>query len=514
MATKALRFTVLDVGQGTGNFIELFSTKTPGPTTAPTKTFLIDLGSEKQKNEAGGPSAAFVVTQLDRMTNPELDCVILSHSDSDHINLLERVLAAFDPPGTINPTKRILTVQRSYYGGDYKLYSKSGKNVLVELAKYTLNGIGTFPTNKSSFGVSSPAPFRTIDGVDLYLMVGNAPRSAAAAAKKSSSVDSFAINTKSLVVVVSWGIQYIATGDATGVTLAACNKFITPTIKSTFLPQVLMVTMPHHGSETTTFNFTGSGGGRDDADAVRNVETFAANIAPQTITASAERKRTFKHPSAFLLQFFWPFIRSGDYTDPTLSNGRHYYVAYFNTDDGYTYQSATGPKPFPPSNWWYTMQTANDLFTNLYFDPDMVPDKTNHYTALLPPNPGQGVQTPSATPYPPLGVAWYYLSPEGDSTTIGQITNRPSLLALEQELLTEARAKRGRAEATGASTGTRTEAPGGPAGGLRRWPRQVVALGSPEGVRRGRRGGGAVAGPKVAGRKPGGGPLAGLKVLP
>jgi hypothetical protein len=505
MATGSLRFTVLDVGQGTGNFVELFATKTPGPTTPPAKTFLIDLGSERKKADAGGPSAAYVVTQLERMASPELDCVVLSHSDSDHINLLEMVLAAFDPPGTPHPTKKILTVQRSYYGGDYNLYSKRGKNVLVQLGRYSLKFPESFSNNQSSYDVVSPKPFRTIDGVDLYLMVGNAP-SSAVAKKKRARVDSFSINTKSLVVVVSWGIQYIATGDATGVTLAACNKFIRPDVKKNYLSQVVMLTMPHHGSETTTFNFTGSGGGRDNAAAVQNVATFATNTSPASITASAERVRTFKHPSGFLLQLFWATIESGHYTDPTLPPGRHYYVAYFTTRDGYSYQSATGPKTFPRSDWWYTMQTAKDLFTNLYFEPDMVPDQVNHYTALLPPNPGDGVPTPASIPYPPLGVAWIYLSPEDQPTTIERTTNRPSLFKLEQELLAEVERRRA------ASTRRRTEAPGGPAGGLRRWPKRVVDL-TAEGASGRQVVRAQSSEPEPSGGSSGGRGLAGLKVL-
>jgi len=490
MAAKAIRFTVLDVGQGTGNFIETFSTKTPSLATAPVKTFLIDLGSERQRKEAGGPAANFVVNQLNLMKSRELDCVILSHSDSDHINLLEMVLAAFDPPGTINPTKPILTVQASYYGGDYALYSKRGKNILVRLAQYSLTHPQSFPTGKSSFGVASPKPFRTVDGVDLYLMIGNAPKSAGGAAKKAA-VDSFAINTKSLVVVVSWGIQYIATGDATGVTLAWCNKYVTDTIKKNFLPSVVMLTMPHHGSATTTFNITGTSGGRDDAAAVKNVQTFVAKTAPASVTASAERVRTFKHPSAFLLQFFWGVIQSGDYTDPTLTGGQHYYTAYFTTGDGYKVNDGGTVQPFPRSDWWYTLQTAKDIFTNLYFDPEMVPDAKGHRTARLPPNPGNIVPSPSTTPYPPLGVAWIYSTPEGQTTTVDRLINRPALLALQRQLV-----------AAVTTTPGRTEADSAAAGALRRWRAPFAELQPPGALRHpSRRGGGA-------------GGLVGLKVPP
>ena len=494
MAAKAIRFSVLDVGQGTGNFIETFNTKTPSLTTPPAKAFLIDLGSERQKKAAGGPAANWVVTQLNRMTSPELDCVILSHSDSDHINLLDMVLAAFDPPRTARPTKPILTVKKGYYGGNYGLYAKRSNNILKKLEKYSPDSLASFSTNESSFSASSPKPLRTVDGVDLYLMIANAGKSAASPpAKKKRRVDSFAINTKSLVVVVSWGVQYIATGDATGVTLARCNDEVTGTIKKNFLPSVVMLTMPHHGSETTTFNITGISGGRDDKAAVKNVETFVAKTAPASVTASAERVKTFKHPSAFLLQFFWKVIRSGDYKDPILRRSQHYYTAYFTTEDGYKVSTGTTRTTFPKSDSWYTVQTAKDIFTNLYFDPSMVPDKTRPQTVQLPPNPGSVVSAPSKTPYPPLGVAWVYLTPEGQGTKILRLVNRPALLALQRQLV-----------AAVTATPNRTEADAVSASGLRRWSAPVAEL-HPPAARWG-----AARSPKIGA---GGSGLAGLKAL-
>ena len=116
MAANNIKFHVLDVGQGTGNFIETYSS-----TKVLTKTILIDLGSERAKKTAGVPSAKFVADQLKNMTGGAvLDTLIMSHSDSDHINLLPDLLEYFDPPGIPSiPPKPTLTIKVAYYGGNY-----------------------------------------------------------------------------------------------------------------------------------------------------------------------------------------------------------------------------------------------------------------------------------------------------------------------------------------------------------------------------------------------------------
>src|SRR4028118_789745 len=104
-----IKFQVLDVGQGSGNFIEIYGAK-----TAPDTTILIDLGSELESTAAGVPAAKYIVDKLKAMDEPTLDTMILSHSDSDHINLLDLVLDEFYPPNTPgkNPDE-ILRINRA-----------------------------------------------------------------------------------------------------------------------------------------------------------------------------------------------------------------------------------------------------------------------------------------------------------------------------------------------------------------------------------------------------------------
>ena len=429
MAADSIRFQVLDVGQGTGNFIEIYDG------TKIVNTILIDLGSEGKKRTAGFASAAYIVSVLKKMASPTIDTVILSHSDSDHINLIERILDAFNPPTKGAPE---LTINFVRYGCDFGLYKKGrAANVISRLEKYADDEDEVLPIGDDYTDFDSGAkstPLRTVDGVKLYVVAGNTPVTTASGTVKRRKVDEtdgYAINTKSMVVVASFGGgQFVATGDATGQTLATCNENLTDTVRKTFLPKVLMVTMPHHGSATTTFDLKGLG---DEEAARKSLETFVSRVKALTITASAERRRTFKHPSANVMSYFWDTLDPNRWWGSKTLNGYHFYTAYFTANE-YSYLDGKDEEPWPLWDWWYCVETKANVYTNLYFDYSLQgwTTKSAKHTVALPPYGGPPVPAVAkATAATPLGVAWTYTVTSAGDISLDWIINRPDLVALQ-----------------------------------------------------------------------------------
>ena len=297
MTIGTINFQVLDVGQGTGNFIESFDT-----TGALVNTVLIDLGSEYAKSTAGEASAKWVADELNTMATPTLDAILLSHSDSDHINLLADMLAYFNVPGqppTVPPKKDLL-IKAVYYGGDRAHYTKGKKkvniiNVLETYMKAPANKAKSLPCKETSYFDPKKAapPYLSIGGVNYYLLCVNVPK---VYYSNPGSIfygvlDSFAINTMSMIVVVEIGTYYyMTTGDATGTTLAYCNDvmktyadFNTSQLKN----NLYMMTIPHHGSEVTLFKFTGSKLGRGSDAANKNLTNFVGYTKPKSFSPPA-----------------------------------------------------------------------------------------------------------------------------------------------------------------------------------------------------------------------------------
>jgi len=444
VTASKIAVTMLDVGQGSSTFVEIYTGN------AITATALLDLGSERAKTEAGGPSVDYIVKQLKTMAKPRIDFFSLSHSDSDHINLVLDLLGHFDPPGTKKPAKPILEIMTVIYGGPRKLYAKhSGANVIQYLENYQPTGTTkpqALPSNNSSY--PSAHPMFTHDDVTIYLLVGNhvssEPRKVVKKiADKKWRTDSYSLNTYSLIFVVvfdNW--RYVVTGDATGATIAQAN-WVLSEYKVT-LANVAALTMPHHSSEPTTFGLTGSRSKRArekervPADAKKVIDTFAANIKAKTIHASAEDVGSFRHPSAFVMSYFWSYVdKTVWYEDPALKSEQHLYNAYFMEEDDFkividvvdpkTKKKTSKKEPLPPFDDWWTFATQHAIFTNRYYVRREAYDPDKDETATFPPNPGKVTAIPKsgAKNSPPFGVAWRYTTDAStQKTTLERIENR------------------------------------------------------------------------------------------
>lgn len=454
--TKAskLAVTLLDVGQGSGTFVEIYD----GTDIA--ATALLDLGSERAKDEAGGPSVDYIVKQLGKMTKPRIDFFSLSHSDSDHINLVQDLLAAFDPPGTVHPTKKILEIGTVIFGGPRVLYTKGkGKgriNVIQKVEAYQAPGETKpqpLPANNCSYSQTQKALF-TFNEVEIYLLVGNhiagEPRThISKIADKKWKVDSYSLNTYSLVFVVmfdNW--QYVVTGDATGATISQANYYIKK-YKLKF-PNTAALTMPHHSSEPTTFGLLKSRSKREREtervpDAAKEViDDFAKAIEPKTLHASAEDVTNFGHPSAFVMSYFWGFVdKTSWYKDADLSADQHFFNAYFKEEDGFhimleeedpiTKKKLPKKEILPPFDDWWTFATQHAIFTNRYYVRPEAYDPDEDLTATFPPEPGKVTAIPKsgAAKSPPFAVAWRYVSDGAThKTSLERLDNRQTGLTV------------------------------------------------------------------------------------
>ncbi len=434
-----INFEVLNVGQGSGNFIEIFMDEGD---TVPTTTVLIDLGSEGASTSHHGPSLDRIVASLNKMAKPEIACLCLSHSDTDHISMILQLLAAFDPPGTVKPTKKILTINKTYYGGNSSLYSKrKGKNVLTEVKRYMpFYKPCSVTSNTSTYVDNIPLHEDKALLYKIHLLIGNTTK-----AEEDEIDDSLKlpetgdvnINTVSLVVVFDWnGVQFITTGDATGITMLRANAVL-GSGPGSFLSDPLMLTVPHHGSYRTAYNFTGQGL-RGNVEKTAALTLFARRCGAKILTASAGEVEKFKHPSAAILKIFWSFgTTQVPYSDPGAITDAHFYTAYYANSYAVQLKQPTVAATWPGAgkNAWYTLQTVVPVFTTDYFarnhltaweKPPPPPPKTGSskpspikktkvastpYMAVLPtsiaaPSPGSVVEFPDVSKFPAEEVGW------------------------------------------------------------------------------------------------------------
>jgi beta-lactamase superfamily II metal-dependent hydrolase len=429
----SLKFIVLDVGQGTGNYVEV--TEDNG-TVYP---ILIDLGSEGWKTEAGLPSAKLVAEHLMKLKPPTLSAVFLSHSDSDHINLLIPLLGYFDTPRTVNPTKPVLTVHRVCYGGDPRKYVKRGKNYLLELDKYRPLNVGTIlepvANDASSFAGGDPSnwkPWASFGGAQIWLLVGNVVSETVVVYEESPTgsqpAEGYAINTRSLVLVVTAGTnQFVMTGDATGMTLARCNEWLKNAEVRKYVANVFDLTLPHHGSETTTFDLLGATSDDMDAEELAdvNVQDFVDYVKPQTISASAGERSTFRHPASRVIDAFSTHLDGRLYfaDDALKALNQHFYTAFFPRR---VKKLNVSPGTWPSNGAWYTARTAANIFSTDYW----LPEQFQADYVVLPPAPATSNAIASFKPRPPRAVAWGIEVDGAGNRQIYKAASRAEVMAL------------------------------------------------------------------------------------
>jgi hypothetical protein len=247
--------------------------------------------------------------------------------------------------------------------------------------------------------------------------------------------DGYALNMVSLVIIVEFGnVQFLATGDATGLTMAKCNEVLAV---SGPLTKTFMATLPHHGSDSSATDLLGItvGGRTKESVAEQNVAEFVTRVGAQTVTASADFSNGHSLPAASLIKRFWPALDGTDYySDPVLAPAkRHFYTAYFDLNTWNVEPKNDGTvERWPPSYNNFTVQTSANIFTTGYF----VLTRQNSgdgrdWCAVLPPSDPAAKVAPTVArddsrrpPVPGLGVSWKFSVTGGGAKTVEPIVNR------------------------------------------------------------------------------------------
>jgi hypothetical protein len=459
---------VLNVGQGSGNFVEYFADDTD--VTAATATLLFDLGAEGASSSHDGPSVEYVVTRLQAMaaadSNGEasIDLLVLSHSDMDHISMIEQLLDQFSKPGTKNPppNKPILNVSNAFYGGNSADYVKKKPklNVLAKVKTY-------HPKKKAPVGFSNDITnlnkvktneFYSANGIKVAAIIVNVISTRSRRSKYKTNQlpvkGAIQLNSVSLVARLSFDArQYVITGDATGITMNAANMVMKSiNTKKPYFDNTVMMTVPHHGSITTAKKTSWA-----------NVTEFAERIGAKSVTVSAAG--SFNHPSGYLLSKFWP-VTSGSqlYQDPN-NLGYHFYVAYYTDNDGFELVKHDDTVIDWPENDWdgfYTCKTPVNLYTTQYYVPQFVdalgmpprpkkkrrpappPDPDIDRMAVFPLNTNVPIDEGTLSD-PPTGLnvpkaerGWTYTTTAGlSASTLVPLNITGPLLAMRQRIIAE-----------------------------------------------------------------------------
>lgn len=341
---KGVKVHVLNVGQGMGNFIEVYGN---GLDQSPTKAFIYDLGSEKGHSLYGPPAIDFIINRLKTMATPRIDLITFSHGDKDHWNLFRDLIGECD--------KNLPKLQYGdvYFGGckDQYDYGSASYNVLSELQKRKATIKGAFPDAASDFYQkigSSWSYFANLDGLIVRLLLANVDEGIVLSDSKTFSEFSNKNSVSAVVVCEYAGNRFVLTGDATGLTISKINALIKQQGISDQVNKTFLMIVPHHGS-AVTLKYEG-----DYAAA----KTFATYCDANSIAASADFRKGFFHPDYAILQIFsnpklfapMPLqIGTGGYTPPNTEANYpdHLYVAYNKSD-------------------WDTYKTKENIYTTQY----------------------------------------------------------------------------------------------------------------------------------------------------
>lgn len=254
-----LSIDYLDVGQGDGTFI----------VTPKFDTILIDLGSKKNADVAGGDAITYLVNKLlfiqvqKSLPNPTIDILFLTHGDLDHYNLINTLRGSF-------PFDNPLVFNRVFIGGQKSEYGDLVPFLTSQQLRgsfFELEDCEHDPIEDPSFSFQS----NLYGDVDIFLLSVNVPN------KTKSSAG--AKNQKSIVLMLEYADRkFIFTGDAES---EMEGRVLGWYESSPSFLQCDGLKLGHHGSQAGT------------------TQEWLAVLKPWAVFASSDQK--WAHPYCFTL---------------------------------------------------------------------------------------------------------------------------------------------------------------------------------------------------------------------
>jgi len=307
MAVQHIDFYVLNVGQGAFNYIEIVDDA--GDVI---QNILIDLGTHNSR-DLSEENIEWLNERIEGRADPRINVVFLTHGDSDHYNLIQKLEPGLDPVADT----RIGQVR---YGGPQWRYKYRGQPNTIDFLEDYCTDVAKLPLDCSNYRSDTNTWTNywiggdADDDVYLRVILGNAPYNGGNLPddepKKKRGVNGEQVNTESLVSAIVWNdAWFVATGDATGKTLAAINDYLGEDAHDT-IGSTVMMTLPHHGSRKTTYDLAKADG--DIEDEWQDVVNDFINIfEPKSISISANEQ--YQHPSIDVINDFSEHYRRFNY---------------------------------------------------------------------------------------------------------------------------------------------------------------------------------------------------------
>jgi hypothetical protein len=290
---------MLFCGQGMMTLVEVYDDGVEKP--AADFLALIDCGGEL---EYAQESLTFVTEKVRARTPPTLDCVVISHQDSDHVRLLKSLGALLEPLGA--------TVTGPIFVGGEAWNREAAKvgDFLKAVGRSPSSVQHGSPGQSDYTGKADRSQLTHIarhGDVFLRLLVSNLRGAGRNVANSSSAV----------VVVENGSYSVVLPGDATFETMLYVN--LIGNLKA-LLPPVIGCSLPHHGALATSVENYKSGKALTDFN-WKIIEFFAQQaIAARRVAASAGPWNSHHHPVDEVINVFLK-------DNPTVI-GEHSYVVY------------------------------------------------------------------------------------------------------------------------------------------------------------------------------------------
>lgn len=364
MATAYIEVTVVDVGQGQCTFIQTFDSSDRN-----LQNIIMDAGGSGYTSGASNAkhNLTYIANKLtiNESTVRPIDCLIFSHSDSDHINLMRYLLEM------LPVAPKIHTV---WYGGAYSLYKKSSFNILDEIVRIGCckkEQLHSPPANSTGFSTST-YDFTKImwqngdKDVDVVLIAGNTIEDKqlllSGEDEPLPTTDSEDKNMVSIICGLRFKKHlYVMCGDAIYTTMSAVNK--TVGLLGLVGYENIMLTIPHHGSRKTGLGV--DGGVEASSSAVDVAKSFGISMMPITCTASSKESGSYKHPSYEVMRYISPSIfNSKKLVEDKRIDGSNLHYLAANIDVTLKYPNSSGV--ITNNKGYSNVQSSTNIFTTLY----------------------------------------------------------------------------------------------------------------------------------------------------